>query len=224
VGDNNQHLGIVVNRTKVTALWDFEHVDPSALSGLILNGVQGRIPSTLSDVSIFCIAQYGKFAQRTSDAQVNAKTALRVPVTTTSDVVTVTSYPGYHNYTIGGKTATADVTNYQATATDVSQGYVVIFGTATSYLLSIKAVLNAYKGSGQPTTGNASGSTTSGSTTDNTTTASAASPLLTKTIILSVQEVPAVFSVPWLRPMATHHHRESISSCPMVSTTWGRPV
>lgn len=158
--------------TQVTALWDFEHVNPSALSGLILNGVQGRIPSTLSDVSIFCIAQYGKFAQRTSDAQVNAKTALRVPVTTTSDVVTVTSYPGYHNYTIGGKAATADVTNYQATATDVSQGYVVIFGTATSYLLSIKAVLNAYQGTGQPTTGSTTGSTTSGSTTDNTTTAS----------------------------------------------------
>jgi hypothetical protein len=46
-GDDNRHLDIVVNAAPmVTALWDFEHDNPSALSGLILNGVQGRIPST----------------------------------------------------------------------------------------------------------------------------------------------------------------------------------
>ena len=162
--------------TAVTALWDFQNVNPSTLSGLSIEGKQGHIPSTLSDVSIYCIGQYGKFAQRTSDAQLNAKTTLRVPVTSTSDVVTVTSYPGYHNYAVGGTAATADVTTHTATSSEVSQGYVVIYASATSYLYSIKAVLNAYTGSGTATSsssGSSSSSSSSTSTTDNTTTASA---------------------------------------------------
>jgi hypothetical protein len=84
--------------------------------------------------------------------QVNARTAPQGAVTYhTSDVVTVTSHPGYHNYTIGGKAARP---MYQLSGHGIrgESGFVVIFGTATSYLLSIKAVLNAYQGSGQPTT------------------------------------------------------------------------
>lgn len=156
--------------SKVTALWDFANVNPSSLSGLTIEGKQGHIPSTISDVSIYCIGQYGKFAQRTNDAQLNAKTTLRVPVTSTSDVVTVTSDPGYHNYNVGGVAATADVTNHTATASEVSVGYVVIYATGSSYLQSIKAVLNNYSGSGSSTS--SSSSSSSSSTTNNTTTAS----------------------------------------------------
>lgn len=130
--------------TKATAKWDFANVNPSSLSGLTIEGKQGRIPSTLDGITIYCIAQYGKFAQRTNDAQFNAKTALRVPVTTTSDVVTVTSATGYHNYNVGGVAATADVTNHTATAAEVSAGYVVIYATGSSYLKSISVVLNKY--------------------------------------------------------------------------------
>jgi pectate lyase/pectin methylesterase-like acyl-CoA thioesterase len=165
--------------TAVTALWDFANVNPSALSGLAIEGKQGHIPSTIADIDIYCIGQYGKFAQRTSDAQFNAKTTLRVPVTSTSDVVTVTSCTGYHNYAVGGTAATADVTTHTATSSEVSQGYVIIYGTGASYLKSIKAVLNNYTGSGQATSSTSSSSTSSSSsssssttTTDNTTTAS----------------------------------------------------
>ncbi|MBM6994027.1 MAG: hypothetical protein I3J02_12335 [Prevotella sp.] len=130
--------------TTATALWDFYNVNPSSLSGVSIEGTQGHVASTLSGVSMFVIGQYGKFAQRTNDAQFNAKTALRIPVTTTSDVVTVTSDPGYHNYTVGGVAATADVTTHTATSSEVSAGYVVIYATANSYLQSISVVQYNY--------------------------------------------------------------------------------
>lgn len=97
-----------VSAGTVTALWDFKNVNPSSLKGLTLEGKQGRIPSTVSNVTIYCIAKYGKFAQRTADAQLNAKTTLRVPVSATGDVVTVTSVKGYHNYQVAGVNASAD--------------------------------------------------------------------------------------------------------------------
>lgn len=136
-----------VTAKKITALWDFQHVNPSALSGLTIQGKQGHIPSTVNDVSIYCIGQYGKFSQRTSDAQVNAKTTLRVPVTSTKDVVTVKNYPGYHSYNVGGVAATADETSHTATQAEVEKGYVEIFTTDNCYLYSIQTVLNQYKGS-----------------------------------------------------------------------------
>lgn len=105
--------------TKATAKWDFANVNPSSLRGLTIEGKQGHIPSTLNGITIYCIGQYGKFAQRDNDAQFNAKTTLRVPVTSTADVVTVTSATGYHNYNVGGVAATADVTNHTATAAEV---------------------------------------------------------------------------------------------------------
>ncbi len=158
-----------------TATWDFQNVNPSALSGLTIEGTSGHIPSTLSDVNIYCIGAYGKFAQRTSDAQVNAKTTLRIPVTSTSDVVTVTSYPGYHNYALGGTAVSSDKVTHTATATEVSQGYVVLYTSATSYLYSIQVAMQNYTGSGtatSSTSSNSSSSSSSTGSTDNTTTAS----------------------------------------------------
>lgn len=167
---------IAASTSGTVALWDFENVNPSSLSGLAIEGKQGHIPSTLSDVSIYCIGQYGKFAQRTSDAQFNAKTTLRVPVTSTSDIVTVTSCTGYHNYAVGGTAATADVTKHTATSSEVSTGYVVIYGTGSSYLKSIKVEMFNYTGNGTATSSSSSSSSQSNSTstgsTDNTTTAS----------------------------------------------------
>lgn len=163
--------------TVATATWDFAGVKPATLSGTTIEGKQGRVASTLNGISMYVIGQYGKFAQRTDDAQFNAKTALRIPVTAAGDVVTVTSATGYHNYTVGGAAATADKTTYTATAADVAQGYVVIFGTGSSYLKSISVVLHKYTAPSS-NTGSASGSgsnASSGSTTatSNSTTASA---------------------------------------------------
>lgn len=160
---------LTIQSATVTALWDFKNVNPSSLKGLTIEGTQGRIPSTVSSVTIYCIAQYGKFAQRSVDAQFNAKTALRVPVSATGDVVTVTSDPGYHNFTVGGAAATADVTTHAATASEASAGYVTIYATANSYLQSIKVVLtNSTASSGSSSTSSSSGA----GYTDNTITAS----------------------------------------------------
>lgn len=145
--------------TVATALWDFANVNPSGLAGLTIEGKQGRLPSTLDGITIYVIGQYGKFAQRTNDAQFNQKTTLRVPVTTTKDVVTVTSDPGYHNFNVGGVAATADVTVHTATEAEVAQGYVVVYSFGASYLQSIKAVLNNYV-KPSSSSGNSSGGTT----------------------------------------------------------------
>lgn len=85
-------------------------------------------------------ATTGKLTGRTSDAQFNAGTKLQIPVKSAKDVVTVTSYPNYHNYTVGGIAATTDVTEHKATSAEVTQGYVEVIATATSYLYQIKVV------------------------------------------------------------------------------------
>jgi hypothetical protein len=130
-----------------------------------IEGKQGHVASTLDGVSMYVIGQYGKFAQRSSDAQFNAKTSLRIPVTSTSDVVTVVSYPGYHNYKVGGVAASADKTTHKATTSEVSQGYVEIFSTGNSYLFSISVVQYKYVASfgGTGSNSNGTGNTSGGS-------------------------------------------------------------
>lgn len=122
-----------------TALWDFQNVNPSSLSGLALQGTTGTVASTLDGVELTVDATNGKLKQRDSDAQFNAGTIIQVPVRSTRDIVTVTSYPNYHNYTIGGTAADADAVAHTANASEVAQGYVEIVGTGSSYLYSIKA-------------------------------------------------------------------------------------
>lgn len=69
------------------------------------------------------------------DFQFNGGT-IKVPVVA-DDVVTVVSYPGYHNYTVGGVAADADSYSHAATATEVEAGYVEVVATGSAYLYSI---------------------------------------------------------------------------------------
>lgn len=69
-------------------------------------------------------------------AQFNQGTEIQVPVASGS-VVTVVSYPNYHNYTVAGTAASADTTTYTATDDDVTTGYIEIVATNTAYLYSI---------------------------------------------------------------------------------------
>ena len=130
----------------VTAKWDFHSTDGNyyAAGSAHVEGATGTIDAVASDgstVSLFVDATNGKLNSRgNGDAQFNANTIIRVPVQSKKDVVTVVSYPGIHNYTIGGTAADADETNYTATASDVKQGYVEIVGTGSSYLYSIQVV------------------------------------------------------------------------------------
>lgn len=125
----------------VTAIWDFQNNKPGGINAATnFEGKIGEVNSTMDDITMCVDATTGKLTGRTSDAQFNAGTKLQIPVKSAKDVVTVTSYPNYHNYTVGGIAATTDVTEHKATSAEVTQGYVEVIATATSYLYQIKVV------------------------------------------------------------------------------------
>ena len=77
-------------------------------------------------------ATAGKLAVRDSDSQFNQNTKISFAVKAGA-TVTITSYPGYHNYTVNGVEADADAYTISFDA----DGTVEIVATATSYLFSI---------------------------------------------------------------------------------------
>ncbi len=135
---------LVASATKaqdVTAVWDFQNNLPEGIINTnIQQGKTNSVVSTVDSVLMYVMAQQGKLVGRQTDAQFNQSTILMIPVKSTRDVVTVTSYPGYHNYTVGGEAATEDVTVHRATSAEVKNGVVMVIATATSYLYSIKVV------------------------------------------------------------------------------------
>lgn len=125
----------------VTAIWDFQNNKPGGINAATnFEGKTGEVNSTMDGITMRVDATTGKLTGRTSDAQFNTGTKLQIPVKSAKDVVTVTSYPNYHNYTVGGIAATTDVTEHKATSAEVTQGYVEVIATATSYLYQIKVV------------------------------------------------------------------------------------
>ena len=125
----------------VTAIWDFQNNLPEGINTATnIQSATGEIKSTVDGISMHVDASTGKLKGRTSDVQFNTSTKLQIPVKSAKDVVTVTSYPNYHNYTVGGIAATTDVTEHKATSAEVTQGYVEVIATATSYLYQIKVV------------------------------------------------------------------------------------
>lgn len=133
-------VAMVTKAQDVTALWDFQNRVPASLADVALQGTTGEVESTVDGVKLYVDATNGNFnvKDRASDAQVNPGTIIRVPVKSAKDIVTVTSYPNYHNYTVGGIEATADVTEHKATTDEVSAGYVDIVVTGSCYLYNIK--------------------------------------------------------------------------------------
>lgn len=113
--------------------WDFQNAATDLLS---IQGSTGTITGTSESILLEADATTGKLAQRTYDAQYNSGTVINVPATE-GQIVTVVSYPGFHNYTVGGTAASDNTTVYTATADDAANGYVSIVGTGTSYLYSI---------------------------------------------------------------------------------------
>lgn len=135
-------VAMVTRAQDVTALWDFQNRVPASLADVALQGNTDEIESTVDGINLYVDATNGKFnvKDRTSDAQVNPGTIIRVPVKSPKDVVTVTSYPNYHNYTVGGVAAVEDVTEHKATTDEVAAGYVEIVVTGSCYLYNIKAL------------------------------------------------------------------------------------
>ncbi|MCQ2204827.1 MAG: pectinesterase family protein [Bacteroidales bacterium] len=118
----------------VTATWDFKTMVKDAVK---IEGTTGSVDSDIEGISLTVDATSGKLATRGSDAQFSTGAKIKVPVKSTSDVVTVVSYPNYHYYTIGGKDAAADSEEHKATSSEVNAGYVEIVATNTAYLYTI---------------------------------------------------------------------------------------
>lgn len=133
-------FSFIAKAQDVTATWDFQHNLPEGINSTNIQKGEGDVASNVEGISLHVNATTGKLAGRTSDAQFNQGAIIQVPVKSAKDIVTITSYPNYHNYTVGGTAATADVTEHKATTVEVAQGYVEIIGTAASYLYNIKVV------------------------------------------------------------------------------------
>lgn len=125
----------------VTDVWDFKNHLPAGINeATAIEGTTGEVASTVEGITMFVDASNGKLKGRDSDAQFNNGTILRVPVKSAKDIVTVVSYPGYHNYTVGGEATDADEFSHKASTSEATQGYVEVVATATAYLYSIKVV------------------------------------------------------------------------------------
>ena len=134
-------FAFIAKAQNVTAVWDFQNNLPEGINTAAnFQGKEGDLASTVEGITMHVNATQGKLKGRTSDAQFNTGAILQIPVKSANDVVTVTSYPNYHNLTVGGKAATEDVTEYNATSAKVAKGYVEVVATAQSYLYQIKVV------------------------------------------------------------------------------------
>ncbi len=131
----------------VTATWDWQNSLPSSITASTTEGndASGSIASDVDGITLDYLAAesgaYVKLQYNSSGyAQFNVNTAIRIPVISTSDIVTVVSYPGQYNYTVGGTAASANETQHTATKSEVKAGYVEIVATSTAYLYSISVV------------------------------------------------------------------------------------
>ena len=134
-------FAFIAKAQDVTAIWDFQHNVPEGINTATnFQGKVGDITSTVDGILLHVDATKGKLKGRDTDAQFNTGTILQVPVKSAKDIITVTSYPGYHNYTIGGVAATEDATDHKATTSEVAKGYVEVVATGGCYLYNVKVV------------------------------------------------------------------------------------
>lgn len=128
-------VAVAAKAGDVTATWDFKSMAAGAVH---YEGNAGTVASDVEGVELTVDATKGKLKSRGSDAQFNKNTIIRIPVKSTRDHVSIISYPGYHNYTVGGTAADADTVWHKATTQEVASGYVEVVGTGGSYLYKIQ--------------------------------------------------------------------------------------
>lgn len=134
-------FAFIAKAQNVTAVWNFQKNLPEGINTAAnFQGNEGDLASTVEGITMHVNATQGKLKGRTPDAQFNTGTILQIPVKSANDVVTVTSYPNYHNLTVGGKAATEDVTEYNATSAEVAKGYVEVVATGNCYLYQVMVV------------------------------------------------------------------------------------
>ncbi|MBQ0073195.1 MAG: InlB B-repeat-containing protein [Prevotella sp.] len=130
-----------------TVTWNFDGGYTSGQYSSQNNSTPLIVPSssvTLGEAQNLTIdVTSGKFNTRDGDVQVNQGTKIRVPVTSNSDVVTVTLSSGYGScYTIGGTLMSVDEVAHTTTNTEASQGYVEIEAIGSGYIKNITVLQN----------------------------------------------------------------------------------
>ena len=113
--------------TKTIAQWDWKNNKPTEIDAVHIECNTGSVDSDVAGISMFVDATSGKLKANGDNAQFNQGTKLRVPVTSTTDVVKVLLYPGTtYDVSVGGTNYSTQSIEYTATASDISQGYVEI--------------------------------------------------------------------------------------------------
>lgn len=130
----------------ISAVWDWHNGIPASITSSVAEGTDasGSIKSNNNLSLDYLGATSGVYVKLQYNensgnpyAQFNTNTAIHIPVTSSSDILTVVSYPGQYNYKVGGVAATGNTTIHKATSDEVTAGYIEILATATAYLYSI---------------------------------------------------------------------------------------
>ena len=150
-GEMYIHSVSIANHSKattadVTATWSWQTGVPASIANVHIEGSTGTVASDVDGVELFVDATKGKLASNGDNVQFNQGTIIQVPVISSNDVVTVVAHPyNFKEIKIGGNIYTTETTEYKASASDASNGYVEIEATTNFYLYSISVVQKAPK-------------------------------------------------------------------------------
>ena len=138
-------LATLAGSAATTASWDFQNDLPAGIcEATNYQGVEADVESDVPGIMMHVDATAGKlYCVGRNNAQMNPGTVLRIPVSTTDDVVTVTGYPGYCHFAVGGdENGDENVVSHTATNAEKSQGYVEVTATAgNNYIYKISVEL-----------------------------------------------------------------------------------
>ena len=146
------HSASIANHSKATTsdvvvTWSWKDGIPASIANVHIEGTTGTVASDVDGIELFVDATSGKLKSNGDNVQFNNGTILRVPVISSSDVVTVVAHPyNFAEIKIGGNIYTTESTEYKATAVDASNGYVEVVATTNFYLYSVSVVQKAPKG------------------------------------------------------------------------------
>ena len=127
-----------------TASWDFENDIPAGIrESTNYQGMEADIESDVAGIFMHVDATNGKlYCVDRNNAQFNSGTILRIPVSSTKDVVTVKGYPGYSKYHYGTDTEISEnTTTHTVTQAELKQGYTEVISDG-GYIFGVSVVLN----------------------------------------------------------------------------------
>ncbi len=137
-------MTVVALKAATTAKWDFKNDIPAGIcEATNYQNVEADIESSVPGIFMHVDATNGKlYCIGRDNAQFNAGTILRIPVSSTKDVVTVEGYPGYSKYHFGEETEVCEnTTSHTVTNAELKQGYVEVVSDG-GYIYCVSVVLN----------------------------------------------------------------------------------